>query len=348
MDLALWQAAAVIKADRVAAARFRDADVETLAADTLAGRLPAAAQAAMDGFLRRYGMRGIAEIDLGRPRWREDPMPLIQVLQSYLRIDDPNQAPDEVFARGRAAAEATIAALAEAMRSTRHGRLKARFVRWAARRVRALAGLRESPKFTIIRLLGILRESFLASGRELVAAGILARPDDTFFLHLAEIKVLAQGERRDWQELVVARRAAYEREKRRRQVPRLLLSDGRAFFEGVTAPAGTASTVMTGSPVSPGVAEGIVHVVLDPRGVQLAPGEILVCRGTDPAWTPLFLAASALVTEVGGLMTHGSVVAREYGIPAVVGVQHATTRLTTGQRVRVDGSAGRITIVGDA
>jgi phosphoenolpyruvate synthase/pyruvate phosphate dikinase len=93
------------------------------------------------------------------------------------------------------------------------------------------------------------------------------------------------------------------------------------------------------------VAEGPVRVVLDPRDAHLAPGEILVCPGTDPAWTPLFLLAGGLVMEMGGLMTHGSVVAREYGIPAVVGVHQATTRLQTGRRVRVDGSAGRVVIL---
>ncbi|MFZ1401916.1 MAG: PEP-utilizing enzyme, partial [Anaerolineae bacterium] len=115
------------------------------------------------------------------------------------------------------------------------------------------------------------------------------------------------------------------------------------FYAGLGA--SNADGAITGSPVSPGVVEGVVHVVLDPRGAQLAPGEILVCPGTDPAWTPLFLAAGGLVMEVGGLMTHGSVVAREYGIPAVVGVHEATTRLKTGQRIRVDGSVGRVTVL---
>ena len=94
------------------------------------------------------------------------------------------------------------------------------------------------------------------------------------------------------------------------------------------------------------MAEGLVRVVLDPATARLDPGEILVCPGTDPAWTPLFLAAAGLVTEVGGMMTHGSVVAREYGIPAVVGVHEATTRLATGQRIRMDGSTGVIEVLG--
>jgi pyruvate,water dikinase len=348
MDLALWQTASVISADSVAAAHFRHADAATLATETLAGQLPAAAQAAIAAFLRRYGMRGIAEIDLGRPRWREDPTPLIQVLQSYLRIVDPNHAPDMLFERAAASAEETIATQVKAVGRTRHGWLKSHIGRWAAHRMRALAGLRESPKFTVIRLLGILRESLLGSGRELVAAGVLTRPEDIFFLHLEEIKTLARGERRDWATLVAERHAVYDHEKRRRQVPRLLLSDGRAFLDGVAESDDEAGATIAGSPVSPGVAEGVVHVVIDPHSAQLAPGEILVCRGTDPAWTPLFLAAGGLVMEVGGLMTHGSVVAREYGIPAVVGVHQATGRLQSGQRVRVDGTRGRITILHDA
>lgn len=144
------------------------------------------------------------------------------------------------------------------------------------------------------------------------------------------------------------RRALYDREQLRRRIPRLLVSDGRAFYEGVRGDgAGDAAGdgVLVGSPVSPGVVEGIAHVVFDPHSTRLEPGEIFVCPGTDPARTPLFLAAGGLVMEVGGLMTHGSVVAREYGIPAVVGVHEATSRLKTGQRIRVDGSAGRVTVL---
>jgi pyruvate,water dikinase len=145
---------------------------------------------------------------------------------------------------------------------------------------------------------------------------------------------------------VAARRAAYDREKQRKLIPRVLLSDGRAFYEGMSAAAGRpeaeSANLLVGSPVSPGVVEGVAHVVFDPHAVQLTPGEILVCPGTDPAWTPLFLAAGGLIMEVGGMMTHGAVVAREYGIPAVVGVSHATERIQTGEHLRVDGGSGKI------
>jgi pyruvate,water dikinase len=217
-------------------------------------------------------------------------------------------------------------------------------VRGAARRVRAMMGVRESPKFFAIRILGVARKALLEVGQEFAAAGTIERADDLVFLKLSELDALARNEPRDWKGLIAERRAVYERESRRRQVPRLLLSDGRAFYEGVGASTDTGD-VITGSPVSPGVVEGIVHVVFSPHEAQLAPGEILVCPGTDPAWTPLFMAAGGLITEVGGMMTHGSVVAREYGIPAVVGVHQATTRLKNGQKIRVDGTAGKISIL---
>ena len=345
MDLALWGTAEAIRADPASLAHVRQGDPGTLAAETLEGRLPGAAQEALDAFLARYGMRGVGEIDLGRPRWRENPEPIMQALQSYLQIEDPEQAPDAVFARGAAAAQEALEEMVDAARATRGGWFKARRVRWAARRMRALAGLRESPKFWVIRTMGLVRAALLDSGGELVEAGVLDRADDLFFLTLQELRALAAGEERDWRALVGERRAAYAREERRTQVPRLLLSDGEAFYEGVASATEESEGVLAGSPVSPGVVEGRVRVVLDPHAAQLAPGEILVCPGTDPAWTPLFLAAGGLVMEVGGLMTHGSVVAREYGIPAVVGVTRASERLKTGQRVRVDGTAGRVTIL---
>jgi pyruvate,water dikinase len=212
-------------------------------------------------------------------------------------------------------------------------------------RVRELAGLRETPKFTVVRLFGYIRTALLSAGQKLVEEGTLSRADDVFYLHLPELKALGSGEEGFWQSLIAERRAVYQRELRRKRVPRVLLSDGRAFYDSPSPESKDGDNVLSGSPVSAGVAEGIVHVVLDPHGAQLLPGEILICPATDPAWTPLFLAAGGLVMEVGGMMTHGSVVAREYGIPAVVGVRQATERLKNGQRVRVDGSVGKIVIL---
>lgn len=189
-----------------------------------------------------------------------------------------------------------------------------------------------------------VRSYLLEVGEAFTAAGTILRREDLFFLHVSELAALSRREERDWKALIAGRRQVYEREKRRRQVPRLLVSDGRTYYDGIGA-ASDSSDLLTGSPVSPGMVKGHVRVVFDPRGARLAPGEILVCRGTDPAWTPLFMAAGGLVMEVGGMMTHGSVVAREYGIPAVAGVHQATERLKDGQLIRLNGTTGKITIL---
>jgi phosphoenolpyruvate synthase/pyruvate phosphate dikinase len=344
MDLALWETASALGADAGATRLFRKSDARVLARRYLAGTLPETAQATIAGFMGRYGMRGVGEIDLGRQRWREDPTPVMHTLQSYLDID-AESSPDVLFARGEQAARAAVETLAAKARRQRGGWLKQRLVRAAARRIHVLMGARESPKFFAVRTMGIARSAILEVGHDFAKAGTLDRPDDLFFLRLSELETLSRNEPHDWRGIVAGRRAAYEREVRRRQVPRVLVSDGRAFYQGLGAETG-GGDVITGSPVSPGVVEGVVHVVLDPHGTHLEPGEILVCPGTDPAWTPLFMAAGGLVTEVGGMMTHGSVVAREYGIPAVVGVHRATERFKDGQRIRLDGTTGEITALG--
>jgi len=349
MDLVLWEAARRIASDPASAEVFESKIPAEMASLYLQGNLPPAAQQALDGFFSRYGMRGIGEIDFGRPRWREDPTPVMQAVSSCLRIDDPDLAPDVIFRRSAGSAQQALAEMETTVRQAPGGWWKVRLVRLFARRVRTLAGLRESPKFFIIRILGIARQSLLEIGGEFVRAGELEKPDDLFYLNLEELSALAGKHLENPSQHVAAHRAAYNRELLRRRIPRLLLSDGRAYYEGLGAAPGSGGPedgrVITGSPVSPGLAEGTVRIVLSPHGAHLDPGEILVCPGTDPSWTPLFLAAGGLVMEVGGMMTHGAVVAREYGIPAIVGVHQAVTRLKTGQRIRMDGGSGVIEVI---
>ena len=346
MDLALWEMARNIRRDPESRRAIQGAGAEDLTARYRAGTLPAVAMQTVARFLEKYGGRGLGEIDLGRTRWAEDPTHVFEMLVNFLQIEDEARAPDAVFARGAESAAVAIDQLAAAVRKTRGGWIKARLVRFFAGRARQLMGSRESPKFFAVRMMYKIHRELLKTGREFAAAGELDAADDLFYLTIAEIKAFAAKDTKDWRGLIADRRRAYQRELQRRQIPRLLLSDGRAFYEGIGA-ADDSDDRITGSPVSPGRAEGRVRVVLDPRLARLQPGEILVCPGTDPSWTPLFLSAGALVMEVGGMMTHGSVVAREYGIPAVVGVHNATTRLKTGQRVRVDGSNGVVEILAE-
>jgi pyruvate,water dikinase len=343
MDLALWEAARTLKSDPESLDLFTGSGAPVLARRYLDGSLPVVAQNAVALFLDRYGMRGTGEIDFGQPRWREDPTPVMQTLLSYLQIDEAS-GPDVLFKRGQEAAQAAIEKLAREARRRPLGGLREWIVRGAAGRIRILMGARESPKFFAIRVMGIARKELLDVGQQFAEAGILDHAADLAFLNFSDLDALSRNEAQDWKALATSRRAIYEREMRRGQVPRVLASDGRAFYEGVGAGTDTGE-IITGSPVSPGVVEGIVRVVFNPHEARLAPGEILVCPGTDPAWTPLFLAAGGLVTEVGGMMTHGSVVAREYGIPAVVGVHQATMRLKDGQKIRVDGTTGKIVIL---
>jgi pyruvate,water dikinase len=344
MDLALWAAAVVIRGDKASRARFERDDVETLTAAYRAGTLPAAAEKAIAGFLNRYGMRGVGEIDLGAARWREEPGDIIGTVKAYVALDNPAAAPDVVFRRGISAAREATDRLARLLDDgTLGGRARARQARLAVSRIRAMFGARETPKFTIVRIFGLIREGLLASGADLVAAGQLGHADDIFFLRMAELDAIWDQAAGEVDKLVRGRRAVYAREAGRRQVPRMILSDGETFYHGVAH--GVPEGAIVGSPVSGGVVQGRVRVVFNPQHAGLQQGEILVCPGTDPAWTPLFLTAGGLVTEVGGMMTHGSVVAREYGIPAVVGVHAATTRLVTGQSVRLDGTSGVIELL---
>ena len=345
MDQALWQVAKRVQEDRAGAAAFVDADPHALARDFREGKLHPAAQTPIADFLARYGMRGPAEIDFGQPRWREDPAPLIGALQALLTVQDPDAMPDTIFRAGQTAAARAQELLANAA-SRRFGTpWGAGLVRWLAKSVRTLAGFRESPKFAVIRMMGIARAALLESGRELVEAGVLDSAGDLFFLQMNELKVLAMDAPGDWRRLVQMRRAAYQRERRRQPIPRLLLSDGTAVVAGGTLSSCPEGGLLIGSGVSPGTVEGTARVVFDPARANLQPGEILVCPGADPSWTPLFLAAGGLVMEVGGMMTHGSVVAREYGIPAVAGVARATEILRSGQRLRVNGSSGRVALL---
>ena len=333
MDLALADVAAELQVAPELRVLLTETDPAQLAQAYPECGLPERVQEAVAGFLTAYGMRGVAEIDLGAPRWRNDPTSVFQTLAGYVAAHDQPH-PRAVHAAGAAAAEQAIERLAGAL-----GPLDARRLHITARALRGMFGARETPKFTLIRCFGFFRDVLAASAADLVAAERLDHPDDLYFLHLDELRLAFTH---DFRPKIAERRATHAAEARRPRIPRVLVADGRALHEGLGAEGD-----LIGAGVSPGVAEGRVRVVADPRHARLEPGDILVCRGTDPAWTPLFLTAGGLITEVGGMMTHGSVVARECGIPAVVGVDAATTRLSDGQRIRLDGTSGAIQLLED-
>ena len=364
MDLELWRLAERLRADSASAAALESEPAAELSRRYLAGSLPAALQGGLAAFLDRYGHRAVAEIDLGMPRWSDDPAHLLGVIANYLRLPAGHPTPETRFARAAAEAGAKVADLTARARA--RGRLRGAAVGLALSRVRQLCGLREQPKFFIILAFAALRRQLAVVGEALAADGRIAGPDDIWFLAPDEARVGLRGA--DLTAMVARRRAVYGRELQRRYVPRLLLSDGTdveaaaaaarsqanpsrpnrsgLHLPGPSVPAAPGD-VLYGSPASAGTVTGTVRVITDPIGARLEPGEILVAPSTDPGWTPLFLTAGALVMEMGGAISHGAVVAREYGIPAVVGVPEATLHLRSGQTVTVDGAAGTV-VVGPA
>jgi pyruvate,water dikinase len=333
MDLALWDLAQTARRDETAKTLL-----ETLPAAALADRyrsrtLPDALQTAMAGFLSRFGQRGLPEIDLGEPRWSENPTYLFGILHNLLLVTDPSQAPDVQLQRAEREALAMAAELRA--RAARRGWLHSRLVRFALDRMRALLGMREAHKFHLVTLFAAGRRLLLPVGTELARAGRLAHAVDIFFLTLAEARSGLAGA--DFRGVVSERREGYDHERRRRHVPRVLLSDGSMPTADDALPTAGA---LPGTPASPGRITAKARVIRDPVGAHLQPGEILVAPSTDPGWTPLFLSAGGLVMEMGGAMSHGAVVAREYGIPAVVGVPGATDRITTGHVITIDGTTG--------
>ncbi|MDQ1530921.1 MAG: rifampicin phosphotransferase, partial [Microbacteriaceae bacterium] len=293
MDLELWRVALRARDDADAASALATRAARELADDYRAGILPAVLQRGMTEFLGRYGHRGVAEIDLGMPRWSEDPAHLFGVLSGYLRLDPHAATPEQHFADGARDATTMIRTLTR--RARRRGRLRAAAVRFCLRRARALVGVREMPKFLMITAMARARTTMLQIGGELADRGRIAEPEDVFFLDFEETKRAAAGD--DLRTRVSERRDGYDAELRRRHVPRVLLSDGTELEAVASGSATTQPGALRGTPASAGTVTAPARVILDPVGARLEPGEILVAPSTDPGWTPLFLTAGGLVME---------------------------------------------------
>ncbi|MDZ4268925.1 MAG: PEP/pyruvate-binding domain-containing protein [Mycobacterium sp.] len=303
-----------------------------------AGTEPTASSAGVAEFLHTFGHRAPdREVDLGLPRLADDPTYVVELIDGYLRSGALTS-----FETGAEQARTAAAALVSDVRRTK-GPLRAAVLANLLSRHRELGGLRERPKFDMVRAMALGRRTLKRCAATLVDRGLLDDVDDVFFIDGDDVRATLAGRHRDLRGCAHANRRTFRRELSRRLVPRVLTSDGEVVY-GSPVPA-ESGNVLVGTPLSPGMHEGVVRILDSPVGAKLQPGEILVAASTDPGWTPLFLIAGALVMEVGGVVSHGALVAREYGIPALAGIADAMTRLHTGQRVRVDGSAGTITLL---
>ncbi|MBO9532059.1 MAG: phosphoenolpyruvate synthase [Solirubrobacteraceae bacterium] len=306
--------------------------------------LPGGAEvvAAIDGFLGRYGVRCVGEIDITRPRWHEHPAALVPVILGNVRNFAAGEGTRR-FEEGRIEAEAKADEILARLRALPDdGEAKAAEAAEMIKRVRTFTGYREFPKFGIVSRYAIYKQALLAEADRLVAAGVLSERDDCFFLRFDELHAAVRGEGVD-RALIAGRKAAFDA-SRSLTPPRVITSEGEVLtgsYGRADAPEGA----LVGLAVSSGTIEGRARVVHDIADADVEPGDILVTAFTDPSWTPVFVTIAGLVTEVGGLMTHGAVVAREYGLPAVVGVERATQLIEDGQRIRVHGTDGFVEVL---
>jgi phosphoenolpyruvate synthase/pyruvate phosphate dikinase len=309
-------------------------------------RLPALAggresREAIVAYLDRYGMRCAGEIDITRPRWSERPTTLVPLILVNIKNFEPG-AGERRFARGRQEAWGKEQDLLARLRGLPGGERKADETKRRIDRVRNFIGYREYPKYHMVSRYFIYKQALLAEAERLAQAHVLREREDIFFLTLEEIHDVVRTKRVDDQ-LISDRKVAF-RSYQALTPPRMLTSDGEVVagtYSHVDVPAGA----LVGLPVSAGTIEGRARVIRDMAEADLEAGDILVTPYTDPSWTPVFVAITGLVTEVGGLMTHGAVIAREYGLPAVVGVVDATRLISDRQRIRVNGTEGYVEIL---
>ena len=285
-------------------------------------------------------MRGVGEIDITRPRWSERPTMLVPILLGHIENFEPGAA-ERRFEQGRQEASKKEHELLERLRALPDGAHKAEEAKRMIDRVRTFSGYREHPKYDMISRYFVYKQALLEEAERLVQAHVLREKEDIFYLRFQELQDVVRTNRVDDQ-IIHQRKDAF-RSYQALTPPRVLTSDGEVIagaYRRDDLPAGA----LVGLPVSAGTVEGRARVVLDIAEADLEAGDILVTTYTDPSWTPLFVAIKGLVTEVGGLMTHGAVIAREYGLPAVVGVEHATRLIRDGQRIRVHGTDGYVEI----
>ena len=298
--------------------------------------------ARFEELLHRHGHRGEVELDIAAPRWREAPRFLLQTITNYLRHPDDQPSPVQILRAGiirREQASVAIRAKLSLPLRPLFDWLYHRYVLWMP--------FREAGKYTWLLGLERSRNIYRELGRRLLVEGQLGSTDDVFWLHLDELSEWAQSGSVGWSAVILQEREQQWKTWSTLRPPAVLIGNRGLEPAGAASAADSQGAILRGTPASYGMAEGIARVMIDPHDADLRAGEILVTRYTDPAWTPLFFTAAALITEVGGVLSHGAVVAREIGLPAIVGVDEATSRIRSGQRLRVNATEGTVELLLD-
>ena len=296
---------------------------------------------AWQDFLTVYGFRSPMEMDVAAPRYHDQPERLYNLLLRMAENAGSEGNPQKVYEEAQTRREQTAAELTAV--AARRSRRKARqFEKWYQVLV-ALGGIRETGKYFYVLMTDSIRRRALALGIELVAAGRLDKPEQVFDLTFNDLDEASRNLDLDLRKRAIKNAAYKQKFAQVRNFPRVIDSRGKILS---TPARKTREGELSGEPISPGTARGRVKVLLTPDEKPVLPGEILVTRATDPGWTPLFLNAAAIVLEVGGLLQHGALVAREYGKPCVAGIENITSLLKDGQMIEVDGSNGILYLTG--
>jgi rifampicin phosphotransferase len=303
------------------------------------------AKDAINNYLNKYGMRCAGEIDITKARWAEKPTILVPLILSNIKNFEPG-AGKRKFEEGRQEALQKEKEILEQLRQLENGYEKAEETKRMISLVRNFIGYREYPKYHIVSRYFAYKKALLKEAEQLVHDKMIHEIEDIYYLSLEELReVIAHigGTVQFDLRLIDQRRAGYKLYEKLAP-PRVITSDGEVIT-GRYNRSNLPAKAIVGLAVSAGVVEGRARVILNMEDANLEDGDILVTRFTDPSWTPLFVSIKGLVTEVGGLMTHGAVIAREYGLPAVIGVESATRLIKDGQRIRVNGTEGYVEVV---
>jgi phosphoenolpyruvate synthase/pyruvate phosphate dikinase len=292
-------------------------------------------------YLNKYGMRCSGEIDITKPRFSEKPITLVPLILSNIKNFEPDES-NRRFEQGRQEALKKEQELLDRLKQLPDGEEKAKETKIKIDLIRNFIGYREYPKYGMVSRYFVYKQALMKEAEQLVQVGVIREKEDIYYLTFEELREVVRTNKLDYQ--IIGKRKEEHKLYEKLTPPRVITSDGETpsgEYKRENLPAGA----IAGLPVSSGVIEGRARVILNMEDADLEDGDILVTSFTDPSWTPLFVSIKGLVTEVGGLMTHGAVIAREYGLPAVVGVENATKLIKDGERIRVHGTEGYVEIL---
>jgi pyruvate,water dikinase len=298
-------------------------------------------RAALSTYLNKYGMRCAGEIDMTRPRWSEKPTTLVPLILSNIKNFEPGESKRR-FEQGRQEALKKEQEVVDRLKQLPDGEEKAKETQRMISLIRNFIGYREYPKYGMVHRYFVYKQALLKEAEQLVQASVLHEKEDIFYLTFEELREVVRRKTLDDQ--IISQREDEYIFYEKLTPPRVITSDGE-IIAGEYKRENIPPEALVGLPVSSGVIEGRARVILRMEDADLEEGDIVVTSFTDPSWTPLFVSVKGLVTEVGGLMTHGAVIAREYGLPAVIGVENATKLIQDGQRIRVHGTEGYVEIL---